>query len=120
VPRLSPERQTCLLGPLLALGGTTCDTGRECGVPGLQRGQGRVPLCLPMEWRAEVEEREFRLGERWREEPMTDLPIRDPDQIRQDCTRKLLVVQVSDHFQAILGCLLGEEVEQREFRLAEG
>src|SRR5438445_6792249 len=38
-----------------------------------------------------------------------DLPIRDPDQIRQDCARKLRAVQVSDHFQAILGCLLRED-----------
>jgi hypothetical protein len=38
-----------------------------------------------------------------------DLPIRDSDQIRQDCARKLREVQVSDHFQAILGCLLGED-----------
>ncbi len=38
-----------------------------------------------------------------------DLPIRDPDQIRQDCARKLRTVQVSTHFQAILGCLLGED-----------
>lgn len=38
-----------------------------------------------------------------------DLPIRDPDQIRRDCARKLRVVQVSAHFQAILGCLLGED-----------
>jgi hypothetical protein len=37
-----------------------------------------------------------------------DPPIRDPDQIRQDCARKLRAVQVSEHFQAILGCLLGE------------
>lgn len=37
-----------------------------------------------------------------------DLPIRDPDQIRQDCALKLRAVQVSDHFQAILGCLLGQ------------
>lgn len=35
--------------------------------------------------------------------------IREPDQIRQDCARKLRDVQVSDHFQAILGCLLDEE-----------
>lgn len=27
-----------------------------------------------------------------------DLPVREPDQIRQDCARKLRVVQVSDHF----------------------
>jgi len=38
-----------------------------------------------------------------------DLPIRDPDQIRQDCARKLRAVQVSEHFQAILGCLLNED-----------
>jgi hypothetical protein len=38
-----------------------------------------------------------------------DLPIREPDQIRQDCARKLRAVQVSEHFQAILGCLLGED-----------
>jgi len=38
----------------------------------------------------------------------TDLPIREPDQIRYDCTKKLRAVQVGDHFQAILGCLLGE------------
>src|SRR5438552_10477414 len=35
--------------------------------------------------------------------------IRDVDQIRQDAARKLRAVQVSDHFQAILGCLLGED-----------
>ena len=40
---------------------------------------------------------------------MTDLPIREPDQIRRDCARKLRGAQVSDHFQAILGCLLGED-----------
>ena len=39
----------------------------------------------------------------------TDQPIRETNQIRLDCTRKLRVVQVSDHFQAILGCLLGED-----------
>ena len=38
-----------------------------------------------------------------------DTPIRDPDQIRKDCARKLQGVEVSDHFQAILGCLLGED-----------
>ncbi len=38
-----------------------------------------------------------------------DLPIREPDQIRQDAARKLRSVQVSDHFQAILGCLLEED-----------
>ena len=38
-----------------------------------------------------------------------DTPIREPEQIRQDCVRKLRVVQVSSHFQAILGCLLEED-----------
>jgi hypothetical protein len=38
-----------------------------------------------------------------------DTPIREPDQICQDCARKLRAVQVSTHFQAILGCLLGED-----------
>ena len=41
---------------------------------------------------------------------MTDEPnIREPEQIRNDCARKLRAVQVSDHFQAILGCLLDED-----------
>lgn len=35
--------------------------------------------------------------------------IREPDQIRRDCARKLRAVEVSEHFQAILGCLLGED-----------
>jgi hypothetical protein len=38
-----------------------------------------------------------------------DATIREPDQIRRDCARKLRAVQVSEHFQAILGCLLGED-----------
>ena len=38
-----------------------------------------------------------------------DTPIREPDQIRLDCARKLRAVEISDHFQAILGCLLGED-----------
>lgn len=37
----------------------------------------------------------------------SNLPIREPDQIRRDCARKLRAVQVSPHFQAMLGCLLG-------------
>ena len=37
-----------------------------------------------------------------------DLPIREPEQIRTDCARKIRAVEISDHFQAILGCLLGE------------
>jgi hypothetical protein len=39
----------------------------------------------------------------------TDQPIREPEQIRQDCARKVRVVQISDRFQAILGCLLGKD-----------
>lgn len=39
---------------------------------------------------------------------MSDPTIREPDQIRQDAARKLRTVQVSEHFQAILGCLVGE------------
>lgn len=38
-----------------------------------------------------------------------DRTIRDPEQIRQDCARKLRAVEVSEHFQAILGCLLNED-----------
>ena len=40
---------------------------------------------------------------------MSDTPIREPDQIRQSCAKKLRAVQVSEHFQAILGCLLKED-----------
>jgi hypothetical protein len=36
-------------------------------------------------------------------------PIREPDQIRQDCARKLRAVNVSDHSQSILGCLFDED-----------
>ena len=38
----------------------------------------------------------------------TDPILREPEQIRQECARKLKQVQVSDHFQAILGCLVWE------------
>lgn len=38
-----------------------------------------------------------------------DSPIREPEQIRQDAARKLREVEISDHFRAILGCLLGED-----------
>ena len=38
-----------------------------------------------------------------------DQPIREPDETRQSCSRKLRAVQVSEHFQAILGCLLHED-----------
>lgn len=41
--------------------------------------------------------------------PSSNLPIREPDQIRQSCADKLRSVEVSDHFRAILGCLLGED-----------
>jgi hypothetical protein len=40
---------------------------------------------------------------------MSEPTIREPEVIRRDCAHKLRVVQVSDHFQAILGCLLGED-----------
>ena len=43
------------------------------------------------------------------EDEMMDPTIREPEDIRQGCARKLRSVQVSDHFQAILGCLLGED-----------
>jgi hypothetical protein len=39
----------------------------------------------------------------------TDHPNREPSQLPLDCARKLRPVQVSDHFQAILGCLLAED-----------
>ena len=38
-----------------------------------------------------------------------DQPIREPDEIRQSCSSKLRAVQVSEHFQAIIGCLLDED-----------
>jgi hypothetical protein len=38
-----------------------------------------------------------------------DPSIREPEQIRQDAARKLRDVEISDHFQAILGCLLAED-----------
>jgi hypothetical protein len=40
---------------------------------------------------------------------MADPTIREPEDIRRDCARKLRDVQVSPHFQAILGCLLHED-----------
>jgi len=40
---------------------------------------------------------------------MSDPTIREPEQIRHDTARKMKAVQVSEHFQAILGCLLGED-----------
>ena len=41
--------------------------------------------------------------------PMSEKPIREPDEIRKDCARKLASVEVSDMFSAILGSLLGED-----------
>lgn len=38
-----------------------------------------------------------------------DQPIREPEQIRADVSRKVRVVQVSDQFTAILACLVGEK-----------
>jgi hypothetical protein len=40
---------------------------------------------------------------------MTEPNIREPDEIRRDCARKLQPVRVSDHFRAILDCLLRED-----------
>ena len=40
---------------------------------------------------------------------MSEKPIREPDEIRKDCARKLASVEVSGMFSGILGCLLGED-----------
>lgn len=40
---------------------------------------------------------------------MTELPLREPEQIRQDCVRKLRAIETSGMFTAILACLLGED-----------
>lgn len=40
---------------------------------------------------------------------MTEPTIREPDKLRRACSRKLAGVEISDHFRAILGCLLGED-----------
>ncbi len=40
---------------------------------------------------------------------MTEPTMREPEEIRRGCARKLRVVQISEHFQAILGCLLDED-----------
>ena len=37
-----------------------------------------------------------------------DQPIREPEQIRLDVSRKVRAVHVSDQFTAILACLVGE------------
>lgn len=38
-----------------------------------------------------------------------DAPIREPEQIRADVSRKVRSVQVSDQFRAILACLVSEQ-----------
>jgi hypothetical protein len=38
-----------------------------------------------------------------------DQPIREPEQIRLDVSRKVRAVHVSDQFTAILACLVGEK-----------
>ncbi len=40
---------------------------------------------------------------------MADPPLREPEQIRQSCARKLRAVKVSGMFAAILACLLRED-----------
>jgi hypothetical protein len=40
---------------------------------------------------------------------MSEQPIREPDDIRRDCARKLASVEISGMFSAILGCLLGKD-----------
>lgn len=40
--------------------------------------------------------------------PMSEKPIREPDEIRMDCARKLATVQISGVFSAFLGGLLGD------------
>ena len=40
---------------------------------------------------------------------MADPFLREPEQIRQDCVRKLGPIETSGMFTAILGCLLGED-----------
>src|SRR5829696_4462798 len=44
-----------------------------------------------------------------RESAMPDETLREPDQIRQGCARKLRAVETGDMFTAILGGLLGED-----------
>ena len=40
---------------------------------------------------------------------MTESPLREPEQIRQDCVAKLRPIDTSGMFTAILGCLLEED-----------
>ena len=39
----------------------------------------------------------------------SQLPIREPDEIRRTVAHKLQAVEVSDHFRAMLGCPLQED-----------
>jgi hypothetical protein len=39
----------------------------------------------------------------------SDPPIRSPDAIRGSCAAKIDQVRISEHFGAMLGCLLGED-----------
>ena len=59
-----PRRQGRVRGRLLALGTAALTPGRQRGVPGLQRRQGRIPVRLPLAGRVEVEERSFCVYER--------------------------------------------------------
>lgn len=45
----------------------------------------------------------------WMTKTMADEKLREPEQIRQDCARKLRSVETSGMFTAILGNLLGED-----------
>lgn len=40
---------------------------------------------------------------------MPEQPLREPEQIRQDCARKLRPIETSGMFTAILAALLGED-----------
>ena len=40
---------------------------------------------------------------------MSDEPLREPEQIKEDCARKLCSVKTSGMFSAVLGCLFGED-----------
>jgi hypothetical protein len=53
--------------------------------------------------------RRFSTNERLRDSQMSETSIREPDEIWRACSRKLRQVEVSRHFQAILGCRLGED-----------
>jgi len=39
----------------------------------------------------------------------SDPPIRSPDTIRESCAAKILRIRISEHFGAMLGCLLGKD-----------